>query len=139
MVQLDGLMDRFAVKEIKRHYPSCEGWNIRAVSTPARNCTIFRVEKKEKNVLTAFSALASFAGVLPEEAVEALGKEPVIAPKAASGKVKNIILMPLNAKSAGKTDLFRFIPMKQFSIEGKSLAWVKKPVVKAVEAPSAGA
>jgi hypothetical protein len=29
--------------------------------------------------------------------------------------------------------------MKQFSIEGKSLTWLKKPVAKAVEAPPAGA
>lgn len=139
MVQLDGLMDQFAVKEIKRHYPTCEGWNIRASSTPARDCTIFRVEKKEQNILTAFSALACFAGVLPADAVLALGQEPVVAPKAVAGKIKNVILMPLNAKATVKPDTVRIIPMKQFSIEGKSLTWLKKPVAKAVEAPSAGA
>jgi hypothetical protein len=138
MVQLDDLMDQFAVKEIKRHYPSCEGWSIRVVSTPARDCRIFRVERKEKNVLTSFSVLASFAGTLPAESVEALGRETVVAPKAFAGRIKNVILIPLNAKTGEIPAIFRSIRMKQFSIEGKNLTWLKKPVAKTVGTPPAG-
>lgn len=138
MAQLDGLMDPFAIKEIKRYYPACEGWNVRAVSTPARDCRIFRVERKEMNISTGFSVLTCFSGSVPAQAVEALERESLVYPRKYAGKIRNTILVPLNAGVTGLPETCRVITMKQFSVEGKSLAWLKKPVAKTAESPVAG-
>lgn len=120
-------MDRFAMKEIKRYFPACEGWTIGPGVSPARDCRIFCLEKRKMNVKTAFHVLVSFGTTVPAAAIKALENSPVIAPGKQNTAVKNVVLVPLNANVAGLPDTFRVLSMKQLSVEGNALTWLKKP------------
>jgi hypothetical protein len=132
MDTLEGLMDRFAIKEIKRNFPSFEGWTIGRAVTPAKDCRMFVVERKIRNVKTHFHVLVAFAKKIPEAAIDALEKSPALVPATETQGIKNVILIPLNANVPKVPETIKVISMKHFTFDGENLTWLKNPAMRRI-------
>ena len=120
------IMHDIVQKELKRNYPSSEGWVISGAAKQIGNDEIFSLSRRSGTNQVA-TVGASFGKIVGPGLISAM-MEGKATPAAKKGAWHACLLVPQGTDVSGLTDDIKVIFMRSFRYEGKDLLWLKRPV-----------
>jgi len=122
----DDIMHEFVKKELRKLYPSVDGWQIKPATKSGAKEQGFVVARRILGKSEGAYVLVSFDRTVAPATVDALmsmaRQEPI--PGLASPKM--ILVIPQNTDVTGISREVSVLPMQNFSWEGKELIWLKR-------------
>jgi len=122
----DDIMHEFVRKELKKLYPSVDGWQIRPAAKSGVKEQGFIVARRILGKSEGAHVLVSFDRKVTPGTVDSLmamaKKEPI--PGLASPKM--ILVVPQNTDVTGVSREVTVLPMQSFVWEDKELIWLKR-------------
>jgi hypothetical protein len=128
------IMHDIVQKELKRNYPSSEGWVISGAAKQVGNDEIFSLSRRRGTNQVA-TVGASFGKIVGPGLISAM-MEGKATPAAKKGTWHACLLVPQGTDVSGLTDDIKVIFMRSFRYEGKDLLWLKRPVGSAAATQS---
>jgi len=118
-------MNDFVRRELKRLYPSVDGWQIRdAPKTAADNG--FIVSRRLLGRFEGAHVLVSFDRNVTAQAANALKEMAASVPLSGAASSHLILMTPQGAEVAGIPPEIQVLPMQSFGYDGKVLVWLKR-------------
>lgn len=122
----DDIMHEFVRKELKKLYPSVDGWQIKPAAKSGGKEQGFVVARRILGKSEGAYVLVSFDRNVTPGTVDSLmamaRKEPI--PGLASPKM--ILVVPQNTDVTGISREVTVLPMQSFAWEDKELIWLKR-------------
>jgi hypothetical protein len=122
----DDIMHEFVKKELRKLYPSVDGWQIKTAAKSVAKEQGFVVARRILGKSEGAYVLVSFDHAVTPATVDSLmamaKNEPI--PGLASPKM--ILVVPQNTDVTGISGEVTVLPMKNFAWEGKELIWLKR-------------
>ena len=122
----DDIMHEFVRKELKKLYPSVDGWQIKPAAKSGGKEQGFVVARRILGKSEGAHVLVSFDRNVTPGTVDSLmaiaRKEPI--PGLASPKM--ILVVPQNTDVTGISREVTVLPMQSFAWEDKELIWLKR-------------
>ncbi|OPX71575.1 MAG: hypothetical protein A4E40_00299 [Methanoregulaceae archaeon PtaU1.Bin059] len=121
----EDIMHDFVRRELKRLYPSVDGWQIkkapRAGADPG-----FSISRRLLGRFEGSQVLVSFDRKVTGETVKALKEMAASNPIAGVASPRLILMVPQGAEAAGIPPEVQILPMQSFGFDGKELVWLKR-------------
>ncbi len=125
MGSTDDIMHEFVKKELKRLYPSVDGWQIRQGKTGGKEQG-FVVSRRILGKAEGALILVSFDRIVSSRTVETLSAMSRAEPIPGVASPKKILVVPKNTNVATVTGDITILPMASFAWEEKELVWLKR-------------
>lgn len=121
----EDIMHDFVRRELKRLYPSVDGWQIK--KTPRAGAgSGFSISRRLLGRFEGAHVLVSFDRKATAETVNALKEMAVSNPIAGVASPRLILMAPQGAETAGIPPEVQILPMQSFGFDGKELVWLKR-------------
>ena len=121
----EDIMHDFVRRELKRLYPSVDGWQIRnAPRTPAG--AGFIISRRLLGRSEGAHVLMSFDRNVTAQTASALKEMAASAPLPGASVSRLILMIPKGAEVAGIPPDVQILPMQSFGYDGKVLVWIKR-------------
>jgi hypothetical protein len=121
----EDIMHDFVKKELKRLYPSVDGWQIKAAPKTGAGAG-FTISRRILGRFEGVHVLVNFDRKVTDGAVKALQELAARSPIAGVNNPQLIIMAPQGAETAGIPPGIKVLSMKSFGYEGKELVWLKR-------------
>ena len=122
----DDIMHEFVKKELRKLYPSIDGWQIKPAAKSGAKEQGFVVARRILGKSEGAYVLVSFDRTVTPATVDSLmamaKNEPI--PGLASPKM--ILVVPQNTDVTGISGEVSVLPMQNFAWEGKELIWLRR-------------
>jgi hypothetical protein len=125
MGSTDDIMHEFVKKELKRLYPSVDGWQIRQARTTGKEQG-FVVSRRILGKTEGAYILVSFDRIVSPPTMETLSAMSRSDPIPGLAAPKKILVVPRNTKIPSVPGDVTVLPMQSFAWEEKELVWLKR-------------
>ncbi|NTU99869.1 MAG: hypothetical protein HGA55_01930 [Methanoregulaceae archaeon] len=125
MGSTDDIMHEFVKKELKRLYPSVDGWQIRQARTTGKEQG-FVVSRRILGKAEGAHILVSFDRIVSPPTMETLAAMSQSEPIPGLAAPKKILVVPKNTKLPSVPGEVTVLPMQSFAWEEKELVWLKR-------------
>ncbi len=121
----EDIMHDFVRRELKRLYPSVDGWQIK--KTPRAGAgSGFSISRRLLGRFEGAHVLVSFDRKATAETVNALKEMASSAPVPGVAASRLILMVPKGAEVSGIPEDVQVLPMQSFGYDGKFLVWLKR-------------
>ncbi|MCQ8893752.1 MAG: hypothetical protein NQU46_03870 [Methanolinea sp.] len=121
----EDIMHDFVRKELKRLYPSVDGWQIKSVPKTGAGSG-FAISRRLLGRFEGAFVLVNFDRTVTRDAVLALKDLATKAPLPGVTNPRLILMTPQGTEATGIPPEIEVLPMQSFGYEGKELVWLKK-------------
>ena len=125
MGSTDDIMHEFVKKELKRLYPSVDGWQIRKARTTGKEQG-FVVSRRILGKTEGAHILVSFDRIVSPPTLETLAAMSRSEPIPGLAATKKILVVPKNTKIPSVPGDVTVLTMQSFAWEEKELVWLKR-------------
>jgi hypothetical protein len=125
MGSTDDIMHEFVKKELKRLYPSVDGWQIRQARTEGKEQG-FVVSRRILGRAEGVHILVSFDRIISQSTVDTLAAMSRSEPIPGLAIPHKILVVPQNTKVSSVPEDVTVLPMQSFAWEEKELVWLKR-------------
>jgi hypothetical protein len=125
MGSTDDIMHEFVKKELKRLYPSVDGWQIKQAKTEGKEQG-FVVSRRILGKTEGVHVLVSFDRIVSPATVDTLTTMSRSEPVPGLASPKKILVVPQNTKVPSVPGDVTVLPMQSFAWEEKELVWLKR-------------
>jgi hypothetical protein len=136
MGSTDDIMHEFVKKELKRLYPSVDGWQIRQARTTGKEQG-FVVSRRILGKTEGAHILVSFDRIVSPTTMETLAAMSRSDPISGLAATKKILVVPKNTQLPSVPGDVTVLPMQSFAWEEKELVWLKRRAQMSEKAASA--
>jgi len=120
----EDIMHDFVMKELKRLYPSVDGWQIRTAKKTGSG-EGFVISRRAQGRFEGAHVLVSFDRKVTGETVKALQDLAAQSPIPGARNPGLIVMTPQGAEIGNVPPGIEVVPMTSFGYEGKVLVWLK--------------
>lgn len=121
----EDIMHDFVRRELKRLYPSVDGWQIKNVPKSGADSG-FIISRRLLGRFEGSHVLVSFDRSVTSGTVNALKEMAASNPVSGVSSPRLILMAPQGAEVAGVPPEVQVLPMQSFGYEGKELVWLKR-------------
>ena len=121
----DDIMHEFVRKELRKLYPSVDGWQIRPAAKTGKEQG-FVVWRRILGKTEGAHVLVSFARIVAPATVDTLIAMSKTDPIPGLASPKKILVVPQNTDLTSVSREMEVLPMQSFSWEDKELIWLKR-------------
>ncbi|HPC55877.1 MAG TPA: hypothetical protein PK679_07705 [Methanolinea sp.] len=121
----EDIMHDFVKKELKRLYPSVDGWQIKTAPGTGAGAG-FTISRRILGRIEGAYVLVNFDRKVTDKAVKALQELAARSPIPGVRNPRLIIMGPQGAETAGLPPGIEVLSMQSFGYEGKELVWLKR-------------
>lgn len=121
----EDIMHDFVRRELKKLYPSVDGWQIRN-APKAMADTGFILSRRLLGRVQGAHVLVCFDRTVCASAVKVLKEMASSAPIPGVAASHLILMVPQGAEVSGIPDDVQVLPMQSFGYDGKFLVWLKR-------------
>jgi hypothetical protein len=125
MGSTDDIMHEFVKKELKRLYPSVDGWQIKQAKTQGKEQG-FVVSRRLLGKTEGAHVLVSFDRIVPAATIDNLAAMSRSEPIPGLASPQKILVVPKNTKVPSIPGDVTVLPMQSFAWEEKELVWLKR-------------
>ena len=122
----DDIMHEFVRKELKKLYPSVDGWQIKPAAKSGGKEQGFVVARRILGKSEGAHVLVSFDRVVTPDTVSSLMAMAKTNPIPGLASPKMILVVPQNTDLTSVPREVTVLPMQSFAWEGKELIWLKR-------------
>jgi hypothetical protein len=126
MGSTDDIMHEFVRKELKKLYPSVDGWQIKSAAKSAGKEQGFVVARRILGKSEGAYILVSFDQRVTPGTVDSLMAMARNEPMPGLASPKMILVVPQNTDVSGISREVTVLPMQSFIWEEKELIWLKR-------------
>ncbi|MCU0632760.1 MAG: hypothetical protein MUC66_07275 [Methanolinea sp.] len=121
----EDIMHDFVRRELKRLYPSVDGWQIRNAPMTGAGAG-FIISRRLLGRFEGAHVLVSFDRKVTAQAAKTLKEMAASAPVAGVAASHLILMTPKGAEVSGVSPDIQILPMQSFGYDGKELVWLKR-------------
>jgi len=121
----EDIMHDFVRRELKRLYPSVDGWQIKKAPKAGAGSG-FSISRRLLGRFEGAQVLVSFDRKATAETVNALKEMAASNPIAGVASPRLILMAPQGIEASGIPPEVQILPMQSFGFEGKELVWLKR-------------
>ncbi len=121
----EDIMHDFVRRELKRLYPSVDGWQIRNAPQTAAGAG-FILSRRLLGRSQGVHVLVCFDRTVSATAASALKEMAASAPVPGVAASRLILMVPRGAEVSGIPGDVQVLPMQSFGYDGKVLVWLKR-------------
>lgn len=121
----EDIMHDFVRRELKRFYPSVDGWQIRDAPKNAAGAG-FIISRRLLGRFQGAHVLVRFDRNVTAQEAKALKDMAASAPLPGATSSSLILMVPQGAEVSGIPDDVKILPMQSFGYDGKVLVWLKR-------------
>lgn len=121
----EDIMHDFVRRELKRLYPSVDGWQIRNAPNTMAD-TGFILSRRLLGRVQGAHVLVCFDRTVCAPAARALKEMAASAPVPGCAASHLILMVPQGAAVSGIPEDVQVLPMQSFGYDGKILVWLKR-------------
>ncbi len=122
----DDIMHEFVRKELKKLYPSVDGWQIRPAEKSGGKEQGFIVARRILGKSEGAHVLVSFDHVVTPGTIDSLTAMARNNPVPGLASPKKILVIPQNTNVMVVPSEVTVLPMQSFAWENKELVWLKR-------------
>jgi hypothetical protein len=122
----DDIMHEFVRKELKKLYPSVDGWQIKPAAISGGKEQGFIVARRILGKSEGAHVLVSFDRIVTPGTVDSLMAMARNEPIPGLAPPKMILVVPQHADVSGVSREVSILPMQSFAWEDKELIWLKR-------------
>jgi hypothetical protein len=122
----DDIMHEFVRKELKKLYPSVDGWQIRPAAKSGGKEQGFVVARRILGKSEGAYVLVSFDQVVTPGTIDSLNAMAQNNPIPGLASPKKILVIPQNTNVLVVPAEVTVLPMQSFAWENKELVWLKR-------------
>jgi hypothetical protein len=122
----DDIMHEFVRKELRKLYPSVDGWQIRPAAKTEGGKQGFVVWRRILGRTEGAHVLVSFDRIIAPATIDILSAMSRSDPIPALVNPKKILVVPRNTVTSSVPGDVDVLPMKNFGWEDKELVWLKR-------------
>ena len=124
MVSIEGIMHSFVAKELRRLFPSIDGWQIRSIPNTAG--AGYLVSQTEPGHQESAHVLVRFTKHVTAEDGHALKEMAAAAPLRWITKTRLILMVPHGAEVNGNPPEIEVATLRSYGFYGNDLVWIKR-------------
>ncbi len=121
----EDIMHDFVRKELKRLYPSVDGWQIRSAPKTGAGAG-FTISRRLLGRFEGAHVLVNFDRKVTPAAIKALQEIAAQSPIAGVRNPRLILMTPKGTETDPLPPGIEILPMQSFGYEGKELVWLKR-------------
>lgn len=121
----EDIMHDFVRRELKRLYPSVDGWQIRNADKTMAD-TGFILSRRLLGRVQGAHVLVCFDRTVNASAANALKEMAASSPVPGVAASHLILMVPQGAEVSGIPEDVQVLPMQSFGYDGKILVWLKR-------------
>lgn len=133
----EDIMHDFVKKELKRLYPSVDGWQIKSAPKTGPGAG-FTISRRILGRIEGAHVFVNFDRKVTDETVKALQDLAAQSPIAGAKNPRLIIVVPQGADTTGLPPGIEVLFMQSFGYEGKELVWLKRRAQVSEKVPPKG-
>ncbi len=122
----DDIMHVFVKKELRKLYPSVDGWQIRPAAKSGGTEKGFVVARRILGKSEGVHVVVSFDQVVTPGTIDALTAMARNNPVPGLASPKKILVIPQNTDVRAVPSEVAVLPMQSFAWENKELVWLKR-------------
>ncbi|HUU76487.1 MAG TPA: hypothetical protein VMW63_10445 [Methanoregulaceae archaeon] len=122
----EDIMHDFVRKELKRLYPTVDGWQIKPAPKIEGKEQGFVVSRRLLGRSEGSFVLVSFDNEVTPDTIEHLKSIEKSGQMASVAKPGRILVVPKGSNTSNVPDDIRIIQMQSFGFDGKELIWLKR-------------
>ena len=122
----DDIMHEFVRKELRKLYPSVDGWQIRPAARTGGKEQGFVVSRRILGKSEGAHVLVSFDRKVTPGTIDQLLAMVRTEPIPGLAAPKKILVIPQNTDVSGVSPAISVLPMQSFAWEDKELVWLKR-------------
>jgi len=122
----DDIMHEFVRKELRKLYPSVDGWQIRPAARSGGKEQGFVVARRILGKSEGAHILVSFDRKVTPGTIDQLLAMVRTDPVPGLASPKKILVVPQNTDLSGVAQDISVLPMQSFAWENKELVWLKR-------------
>lgn len=122
----DDIMHEFVRKELRKLYPSVDGWQIRPAARSGGKEQGFVVARRILGKSEGAHVLVSFDRKVTPGTIDQLLAMVRTDPVPGLASPKKILVVPQNTDLSGVAQGISVLPMQSFAWEDKELVWLKR-------------
>jgi hypothetical protein len=122
----DDIMHEFVRKELRKLYPSVDGWRIRPAAKTGGKEQGFVVVRRILGRTEGAHVLVSFDRIVAPMTIDTLSAMSRSEPIPGLASPKMILVVPKNTDLSSVTREIEVLPMQSFAWEDKELVWLKR-------------
>jgi hypothetical protein len=122
----DDIMHEFVRKELRKLYPSVDGWQIRPAAKTGGKEQGFVVRRRILGRTEGAHVLVSFDRIVAPVTIDTLSAMSRSEPIPGLASPKMIIVVPKNTDLSSVPREIEVLPMQSFAWEDKELVWLKR-------------
>jgi hypothetical protein len=122
----DDIMHEFVRKELRKLYPSVDGWQIRPAARSGGKEQGFVVARRILGKSEGAQVLVSFDRKVTPGTIDQLLAMVRTDPVPGLASPKKILVVPQNTDLSGVAQGISVLPMQSFAWEDKELVWLKR-------------
>jgi hypothetical protein len=126
MGSLDDIMHEFVRKELRKLYPSVDGWQIKPAARSGGKEQGFVVARRILGKSEGAQVLVSFDRKVTPGTIDQLLAMVRTDPVPGLASPKKILVVPQNTDLSGVAQGISVLPMQSFAWEDKELVWLKR-------------
>ena len=115
------------MKDIRRHFPDCEGWQATLLEAFPGYDQILRLERSTGQNFESVVLGVSFTKSVPASLIEKIHAVPVSTLPRYSIRERRAVLVPKACDTSAVGSDVEIFHMKNFALDGKNLVWEKHP------------
>ncbi len=127
MGSLDDIIPHFIEKDIRRHFPSCDGWKMAKTETLSGYDRIILLERNAGPNFESIVLGVSFAPKVPDAILSRVRSTTSTTLPRHALRERKAILVPRSADVTSAGDDIGVFHMKNYVFEGSELVWHKHP------------
>jgi hypothetical protein len=124
----DDIMHEFVRKELKKLYPSVDGWQIKPAAKSGGKEQGFVVARRILGKSEGAHVMVSFDRTVTPATVDSLKAMAKNDPIPGLATPKMILVVPQNTDVSGVPREVSVLPMQNFTWEDKELVWLKRRI-----------
>lgn len=124
MVSIEGVMHSFVMKELRRLFPSIEGWQIRSIPNTAG--AGYLVAQTQPGHKEGAHVLVRFTRHVTAEDRHALKEMAAAAPLRGITKTRLVLMVPHGAEVNGLPPEIEVATLRSYGFYGNDLVWIKR-------------
>jgi hypothetical protein len=122
----DDIMHEFVRKELRKLYPSVDGWQIRPAAKTGGKEQGFVVSRRILGRTEGAHVLVSFDRIVAPVTIDTLSAMSRSEPIPGLASPKKILVVPQNTDLSSVPREIVVLPMQSFAWEDKELVWLKR-------------
>jgi hypothetical protein len=122
----DDIMHEFVRKELRKLYPSVDGWQIRPAAKAGGKHQGFVVWRRILGRTEGAHVLVSFDRIVAPVTIDTLAAMSRSEPISGLAGPKKILVVPQNTDLSSVPREVEVLPMQSFGWEDKELVWLKR-------------